>query len=78
MAFDISTHNLVPRHEVLNEKQVKQLLEEYHVILQKLPKILKDDPSIEQLTPNVGDVIKITRTSRSAGVATYYRVVING
>ncbi len=78
MAFDISKHNLVPKHSVLSENQVKKLLEEYHVVLQKLPKILKDDPAIEHLSPKVGDVVKISRESRSAGVATYYRVVING
>lgn len=78
MAFDISKHNLVPKHELLTEKQKNTLLEELHVVEQKLPKIIKDDPAIAHLDIKAGDVIKITRDSRSAGVSIYYRVVING
>jgi DNA-directed RNA polymerase subunit H len=78
MAFDISKHNLVPKHELLTEKQKNTLLEELHVVEQKLPKINKDDPAISHLDAKAGDVIKITRESRSAGVSIYYRVIING
>ena len=78
MTFDISSHNLVPKHSLLTEKQKEALLKELHIVEQKLPKIIKDDPAISTLNAKAGDVIQITRDSRSAGVSIYYRVVING
>jgi DNA-directed RNA polymerase subunit H len=47
----------------------------YGIERSKLPKIRKIDPAL----PNgakVGDVIRITRKSKTAGISLYYRVVI--
>jgi len=69
---------LVPKHEVLSDKEAERLLELYNVTRDKLPKIRKDDPALRGLGAKVGDIIKITRKSPSAGTAFYYRVVIEG
>jgi len=48
---------------------------EYGVDRSKLPKILKGDPALPE-GAKIGDVIKITRASQTAGTAPYFRVVI--
>lgn len=74
----MAEHILVPKHEVLKEKEVKELLSKYGITKNELPKILKDDAALNDLnpTPKVGDVIKITRKSPTAGESLYYREVI--
>ena len=69
---------LVPKHEVLNDKGAERLLGFYNVTRDELPKIKEDDPALKGLGARIGDMIKITRKSPSAGTAFYYRVVIEG
>jgi DNA-directed RNA polymerase subunit H (RpoH/RPB5) len=78
MTFEVNKHILVPKHSKLNDSEKKKLLEEHHIEIKSLPKILKDDPAIEKLGVKAGDVIKIERKSITAGTAIYYRVVIEG
>ena len=75
--FDVTKHMLVPKHAILNEKEKKTLLEKYNILQQQLPKISHLDPSIQHLKPKVGDIIKITRPSPTAGETVYYRGVVN-
>ena len=75
--YDVRKHLLVPEHSKLNEKEKKELLEKYHITLKELPKIKKNDPSIDNLNAKEGDVIKIIRKSPTAGEAIFYRGVIN-
>ena len=75
--YDIKKHNLVPEHSKLNDKEKKELLDKYHISLKELPKINKKDPSIQHLNPKEGEVIKITRKSKTAGEAIFFRGVIN-
>lgn len=76
--IDISKHKFVPKHVILNEKQTGELLQQYNITLNQLPRILTSDPMVEKLEAKVGDVIKITRTSPTAGTISYYRVVVKG
>ncbi|MBU1112195.1 MAG: DNA-directed RNA polymerase subunit H [archaeon] len=71
-------HKLCPDHKVLSDKEKEGLLENYHISIAELPKIIKDDPAIVGFNLKSGDIIKITRKSKSAGTAIFYRVVING
>ncbi|MBW2981309.1 DNA-directed RNA polymerase subunit H [Candidatus Woesearchaeota archaeon] len=73
----IKNHVLMPKHEKLSEKDKKELFEKYHIGLKELPKIKKDDPAIASLNVSVGDVIKITRPSPTAGESIFYRGVIS-
>jgi len=75
--YNIQEHNLVPEHLKLNEKEVKDLLEQYHISLKELPKISKKDPAISHLNAKEGDVIKIIRKSKTASESIFYRGVIN-
>lgn len=76
MAIDIEQHELVPEHELLDEDKVEQLLENYEISKQQLPKIERNDAMAKRLNAEVGDVVKITRDSPTAGTTTYYRLVV--
>lgn len=71
-------HDLVPKHELLNEKDKEELLKQYGIELKQLPRILVSDPAIKELGAKVGDVVKIVRKSETAGEYKYFRVVIKG
>ena len=75
---DISKHNFVPKHAILGEKEKRELLKRYNITLNQLPRIMTSDPMIEKLDAKIGDVIKITRISPTAGAIQYYRVVVKG
>ncbi len=74
--INILEHELVPKHEICNEEEVKQLLERYNITKEQLPKILSTDPVVKALGAKPGDVIKIIRDSKISGRTIYYRVVI--
>lgn len=72
----ISEHGLVPRHEIMEEGEVKGLLEKYKIKKEQLPKIKSSDPVIKEIKAVMGDVVKIKRRSRTAGKFISYRLVI--
>ena len=73
--FKVDKHILTPKHSKLSEREKAQLLEKYHVTSKELPKIAKTDSAIKELEPKVGDIIKITRKSPTAGESFFYRVI---
>lgn len=75
---DISKHKLVPKHTILNDKERETLLREYKINLNQLPRLLTSDPMVKKLNAKVGDVVKIERSSYTAGKTVYYRVVVKG
>ncbi len=75
--FTTDKHILIPKHSKLSDKQKEKVLEEYDISLRELPKISKTDPALSSLSAKPGNVIKITRTSLTAGEAVFYRVVVD-
>ena len=73
----IEKHALVPKHSKLSDKQKEKLLQDYKVTEKDLPRILKDDMAIHGLDAKPGDVIKVIRSSMTAGETFFYRVVID-
>jgi len=72
---DVSQHELVPDHSVLEDAEIDSVLEEYGLSRTDLPKIKLNDPALpDEATP--GDVIEIVRDSRTTDTATSYRLVI--
>ena len=69
-------HELVPKHEILTKLDKKELLEKLGIVETQLPKIALSDPGITNLEAKLGDVVKITRKSQTAGYSTYYRFVM--
>ena len=72
---DVSQHELVPEHNVLDPDKVEDVLTEYRIKKSDLPKIKRSDPALPEAA-TVGDVIQITRDSRTTDTATVYRLVI--
>ncbi len=76
MASETKKHEMVPEHEILEEKEVEQVLEKYGTKKEKLPKIKEKDSAIEDKDVSKGDIIKVTRNSETAGKAVIYRIVV--
>jgi len=72
---DVSNHTLVPDHTVLEDDELEDVLEEYNIRETDLPKIKRADPALPD-DAEVGDVIKITRDSRTTDKAVVYRLVV--
>jgi DNA-directed RNA polymerase subunit H len=66
---------MVPRHEILSQEEVETLFTTYHVSPQNLPIILVGDAALAGLDAKMGDIVRITRSSPTAGTAVYYRRV---
>jgi len=73
----ISEHVLIPKHTKLSDKDKKALFEKYNISVTQLPKISLEDPAIRNLGVKIGDVIKITRKSITAGESFFYRGVVD-
>ena len=73
---ELLEHELVPMHEILEQKQVVELLKKYNATVNQLPKIRADDPIALAIKARKGNVLKITRKSPTAGESIYYRVVV--
>jgi len=74
--FSLLDHELIPKHEIMSEDELKSVLNQYKIGKEQLPKIKDDDPIIQEIGAQVGEVVKITRNSQTAGEAYYYRLVI--
>lgn len=73
---EIIGHMLVPKHKILDKKEIEAVCKKYGITVKDLPKILKDDPAVKMLGAKPGDVVSIERTSSTAGMSVYYRTVI--
>ncbi|WP_158055354.1 DNA-directed RNA polymerase subunit H [Halorussus halophilus] len=72
---DVSQHNMVPDHSVVDDEELDGVLEEYNIKETDLPKIKRTDSALPD-DAEVGDVIKIVRDSRTTDSATVYRLVV--
>ncbi len=75
-SFSLLDHNLVPHHLLLSENEASQVLKKYVIDKEQLPKIKVKDPVILEIGGQVGDIVKVIRTSQTAGEAEFYRLVI--
>jgi DNA-directed RNA polymerase subunit H (RpoH/RPB5) len=74
--LNIIAHKLVPIHEIISEKEKKELLEKYKISPDQLPKILNTDPAAVSIDAKPGQIVKIIRKSHTAKEAVAYRLVI--
>ena len=75
LKLDVTKHILVPQHDVCSEEEKKSVLAHYQVQPNQLPRITANDPAIRHLGCKIGDLIKISRVSETAGTAVFYRIV---
>ncbi len=66
MKIDIQQHDLVPKHEVISESEKEVLQQNSDFDINNLPNV------------SAGDVLRITRNSKTAGEFISYRIVIEG
>ncbi len=73
--FNIQDHDLVPKHEILSEEDIQTFFERYDLQPTSLPTIYIHDAALKGLNPKIGDIIKISRSSHTAGSSVFYRRV---
>jgi DNA-directed RNA polymerase subunit H (RpoH/RPB5) len=74
--FDIFEHALVPKHEILTEKEKQQLLTMYKVKPYQMPQVTSTDPAVKAIGAKTGDILRIIRKSATAGQHIAYRYVV--
>jgi DNA-directed RNA polymerase subunit H len=75
--FEIFEHNLVPKHEILEEKEKKEVLALYKIQPYQMPQIRSTDPAVKAIGARPGDILKIIRKSATAGEHIAYRYVVD-
>jgi len=73
---DVSQHELVPEHEVADEDALDRVFDEYGIDRTDLPRIRERDPALPDEAAE-GDVVRITRDSRTTDQAVVYRLVVS-
>lgn len=75
MKIDILEHMLVPKHEIMSDSEIEDELSDADFVKENLPKIKIEDPVVKHINAKVGDVLRITRDSPTAGEFITYRIV---
>lgn len=76
MDIDVFSSRLSPKYRVLETEEIDRLLKKFNIVTRDLPKIKSVDPAVKKLGAHEGDVVEITRNSKTAGEAKYYRFVV--
>lgn len=78
LQFNITKHELVPKHEVINNpEEVKSIMEMLSLKSKnQLPIILKTDPMARWLNLRSGDIVRISRPSPTSGYYVAYRCCV--
>lgn len=76
LLFNITTHELVPPHFLLNKEETEAVLKKYRATKNQLPMIQLNDPVVRFYGWRRGQVCRIERRSETAGKTFYYRVVV--
>jgi DNA-directed RNA polymerase subunit H len=77
LQFNILNHVLVPQHTILNDSDVKIIMEKYNITSKiQFPDISRFDPVARVIGLRPGQVCHIIRPSKTAIEANYYRVCV--
>jgi len=76
MLFNVTKHQLVPKHIPLTKEEAQKVMDIYDTKLDQFPGIFETDPQAKYYGMKVGDMCKIIRNNKFNGVSISYRVVI--
>lgn len=77
LQFNILNHVLVPPHRVMSGSEVKEVIKRYNIMDKtQFPDISRFDPVARAIGLRPGDVCHITRPSKTAIEAPYYRICV--
>ena len=77
-AFKVSTHFLIPKHELLTREEAVQVMARNNGSASQFPYIQSTDAIAKEVGAKPGDFVRITRNSETAGTSIYYRYVVEG
>lgn len=77
LQFNITKHQLVPKHELVPQEKHKDILQSYNLVhVQQLPWIQQNDPVAKYFNLKKGDIVRITRPSPTSGEYVIYRCCV--
>ena len=76
LMYNVTKHEMVPPHTIMNPEQVAQILKRYRITEKQLPKIDRHDAVARFMGLRVGDIVQIIRPSETAGRYVTYRLVM--
>lgn len=76
--FKVSTHFLIPKHELLTREEAEQVKARCNATSSQFPYIQSTDSIAKEVGAKPGDFVRITRKSETAGTSIYYRYVVEG
>jgi DNA-directed RNA polymerase I, II, and III subunit RPABC1 len=76
LLVNITHHQLVQKHSVLQDSEKAELLKRYRAKESQLPKIQCEDPVAKYFGVRRGQVMKIIRPSETAGRYVTYRLAV--
>ena len=75
LLFNILDHEYVPKHSIIDEPEIKWMKQRYNIKdNSELPTISRYDPVAQAIGMRPGEICKITRPSKNAMTADYYRI----
>ena len=77
LQYNILSHTLVPNHEIINDKEVEEVMQKYNIKKKtEFPDISRFDPVARVIGLRPGDICKIIRPSKTSIKTNYYRICI--
>ena len=77
LQFNIFEHEYVPKHELLDEDEVKEFKLRYNIANDTMiPEISRFDPVALALLMKPNEICKITRSSKTAITSDFYRICV--
>lgn len=78
LMINLVEHDIIPKHEVLNEKEMETFYADFGCKKKNMPKMLSTDPMARYFNMKPGDICRIIRPSDKCGLSSCYRLVIKG